>query len=109
MRCLALVAIGLLAVGCASSKKKQSEPAPPPAVAQLAKPSAALAFDPPAAYPLPEEVLARDFRERNAYVGYDQTIATFSYVRTDDRQRLFDKFNDFERRAVSRRSTVSYR
>jgi hypothetical protein len=105
MRELALLAVASLVLGCAS-KKSTSIPAP---VAQLAQPSAALAFDPPVAYLLPEYVLARNFRQQAAYVGYDQTITTFSYIETDDRQYHFDKFNDFERRAYSGRSTVSYR
>lgn len=105
MRSLLLVVLASLAVGCASRREKPA----PAAVAQLATPGAALAFDPPAAYPLPEFALARNDRDRQAYVGFDQTIVTYSYVETDDRQYLYDRFNDFERRAYSGRSTVSYR
>ena len=105
MRVLALLVVASSIVGCASKR-----PAPVPApVAQLAQPSAALAFDPPAGYPLPDYVLARGERQDRAYVGYDQTIMTFSHVETYDRQYHYDRFNDFERRAYSGRSTISYR
>ena len=106
MRSVVLIALLGLTVGCASNRQKSVAPAP---VAQLTAPSAALAFDGPMTGALPEYALNRPGREGGAYVGYDETIVTWSYTRTDDRQYLFDDFNDYDRRAYSARVGVSYR
>ena len=106
MRGLAVIMSLLLVTGCASKSKKN---APPPPVAQLSQPSAALAFDVPGVMPVPEFVFGRDFREHAAYVGYDEAIVTYAYVRTDDRQYIYDRFTDFERQAVSAKTWVSVR
>ncbi|HEV7298606.1 MAG TPA: hypothetical protein VGN72_04515 [Tepidisphaeraceae bacterium] len=107
MRSLAVIlSLGLI-TGCASHRDKTT--APPPPVAQLSQPSAALAFDVPGMQPLPEYVFARDLRQHAAYVGFDTAITTYAYVRTDDRQYIYDRFTDFERQAVSAKMWVSTR
>jgi len=68
----------------------------------------ALVFDPPVTASDPAPDLSRDGRQASAFVGYDDPITTFFYVRTDDRWRLGHN-DDYERRAVIERSGVSYR
>ena len=52
--------------------------------------------------------LSRDGRAADAFVGYETQTATYSYLRTDDRQ-TDDGSNRYERRAVSTKVGVSYR
>jgi hypothetical protein len=111
---LSIIVIALLAVGCSSESRDRSakaqEPLPVLAVYKAA-PSSALAFDPPVAANLPPQDLDRETRAPGAFIGYDQGIATFYYVRTDDRQ--FNGFGgnqlQYERRAISTKVGVSYR
>jgi hypothetical protein len=99
-----LLLLGIM--GCAS---QHADVEKPPAVAQLARPAGALAFDPPVSLQLADEVLARGPRQPAAFVGYDETSIVYSYIQTDDRQILFDRFNHYDRRAIITRLGVSYR
>lgn len=72
--------------------------------------AAALTFDPPAVAQAVTPNLSRDGREVAAYVGYDQVITTYFYLRYDDRQVIQgDGPERYERRAISHRFGVSYR
>ncbi len=108
MRAVFILLMLPLAVGCANQSTRKAEPtrtfAPTPAA-----PAAALAFDTPIAGELPYQMLAREYRSPAAYVGYDETIFTYSYTSTNDRQRLFDDFNHYERQVMSAKVSVSYR
>jgi len=106
MRCLAAIVLIGLTLGCSATRHKNAPPAP---VAQRSAPAAALAFDGPVNGTLPEYALDRPSRDPVAYVGYDLSIVIYSYTRTDDRQYLFDQFNDYDRQAYSTRIGVSYR
>jgi hypothetical protein len=109
-----ILIIALLAAGCSYESKPRpataAEPMPVLAVYKAA-PSSALVFDAPVAASQPPLDLSRDSRAPGAFVGYDQGIATFYYVRTDDRQ--FNGFGgnqlQYERRAISTKVGVSYR
>lgn len=115
MRCAVLLIAGLLLSGCASRAKTSvsMEPQPEATLASYRyedASAAALAFDPPVlagAY-LPD--LDRSVRGEAAYVGYDEVITTFFYLRNDDRQIFHgDGADRYERRAISERFGVSYR
>ena len=107
-RPLMILAAMLLAGGCTASR-----PAP---IAQAYVPSmpsaSALAFTPPVAYDVADELdLDRDGRRQIAYGGVETVVISESWVQQDDRQR-FGRFGDnsqFERRAVSTRVTISGR
>jgi hypothetical protein len=115
MRSVVIIIAGMLLTGCASRAKTSAsmEPHPDPTLASYRYEDAsasALAFDPPllaGAY-VPE--LDRTARGEAAYVGYDEVITTFFYLRNDDRQ-IFqgDGADRYERRAISERFGVSYR
>jgi hypothetical protein len=66
-------------------------------------------MDPPATLDQPRLMLARDTRERSAFVGFEQTTATWSWVRMDDRQTEDGRNDRLERRAVSVRVGTSVR
>jgi hypothetical protein len=109
-----IIAFGLLAAGCTSHSRNGGTTAAEPTAllaAYRAAPSSALAFDPPVSTTQPPLDLNRDARLPAAFVGYDQGIATFYYVRTDDRD--FSGFGhnhlQYERRAISTKIGVSYR
>jgi hypothetical protein len=86
-----------------------------------AVPAAALVFDPPVARQEPPLQLSRQGRATEAFVGYEQGIVEYHYVRVDDRQRTgagwdrgfgvgWGAWGDrYERRAVSERFGVRYR
>jgi hypothetical protein len=116
MRSVVIIIAGMLLTGCASRAKTSASMEPQPLDAKLASyryedaSASALAFDPPllaGAY-VPE--LDRTARGEAAYVGYDEVITTFFYLRNDDRQ-IFqgDGADRYERRAISERFGVSYR
>ena len=115
MRSVVIFVAGMLLTGCASRAKTSAsmESHPDPTLASYRYEDAsasALAFDPPvvaAAY-VPD--LDRTGRGEAAYVGYDEVITTFFYLRNDDRQ-IFqgDGADRYERRAISERFGVSYR
>ena len=96
------VLLGLCLIGgCAS--------APPPAARTYQDSSgSALVFDPPAiAYDRPVE-LSREERRPGAFMGYEETTATYYDVRTYDRQS--DDGNQyFDRSAIIDKVGVSYR
>jgi hypothetical protein len=102
----------LLLGGCASAQPKpivvNTLPAYRPARAS------ALAFDPPATAGHAPLDLDREGRSSEAFVGYDSLTATFSYLRTDDRQFIQGgdqggRGDFYERRAISTKIGVSYR
>jgi hypothetical protein len=113
-RSVCIIFFGLFMMGCASQAPKPPraahQPLPVLAVYREA-PSAALVFDPPVISDQPPLDLSRDDRTPGAFVGYEETIATFYYVRTDDRQFDGSGLNQdrFERRAISTKVGVSYR
>ena len=60
-------------------------------------------------------MLAREGRERSAFIGFeDQTVSTF-YIRIDDRQLSIgsgsdgNNFDRYERRAIIEKSGALYR
>jgi hypothetical protein len=107
MRCVYVMTLLVLttAIGCASQRNRKESTAP---VARIAAPAAALAFDLPAGG-MPEFAFNRPLRDPVAFVGFDGPIVTYSYIRTDDRQYIYDAFNDYERRSLSTRVGVSFR
>jgi hypothetical protein len=117
LRFLAIVLGALFIGGCAGhpSPVEDSSPSDPVGLARPA--AAALVFDPPASEGLPEDALAREDRQPQAFVGYQEEIAEFFYLRWDDRQSNWghghhgDGGGDdhFERRAVSERVGVMFR
>lgn len=62
--------------------------------------ASALAFSPPIAQNDPPINLSRADREPGAFVGYDDLIRTFIYVRTDDRWTGDANSGSYERRAI---------
>src|SRR5437763_16303786 len=91
-------------VGCAAKPQAAKRACSPVSDTELKNEDAiaasALVFDPPIASSEAPLDLARDVRERTAFVGYDQLTTTFFYLRNDDNQR-FDNFHiddRFERR-----------
>ena len=87
-----------------------------------AVPAAALVFTPPVVRQEPPLDLSRAGRATEAFVGYEQGIVEYHYVRTDDRQRSGDGWSRtwgwgssggygdrYERRAVTERIGVRYR
>jgi hypothetical protein len=85
-------------------------------------PAAALVFTPPVVRQEQPLDLSREGRATEAFVGYEQGIVEYHYVRTDDRQRSgdgwgrswgggpFGGYGDrYERRAVTERVGVRHR
>jgi len=69
----------------------------------MAEPShaSALCFTPPIALDEPPLELSRADREPAAFVGYDDLMRTYIYIRTDDRFSGDGSGNDrYERRAI---------
>jgi hypothetical protein len=111
MRRQVLVLTVLLATGCAAQSGRNAPHARSdrtPDLAYDAAPAPALVFDPPVTAQTQMIHLDRDDRAPAAFVGFDQTFTTFSYIRTYDRQTN-DRTDRFERRAISERVGVSYR
>jgi hypothetical protein len=83
--------------------------------------AAALVFDPPVTDPIPRYDYDRDARQPQAYVGYQESVATFFYTRTDDHQMNYPSARSgsgssssgnlgyYEREAVSETVGVQYR
>lgn len=91
-------------VGCQSKPKQVtivSERKLSPASQPVRRSSGALAFMPPVAMDQRELQLWRDDRQPSAFVGYDQPIAQYYYVRTDDRQNFWGDNDIIMRRAVT--------
>jgi len=117
-RALILAALTVVANGCASSQhsccdQQAAHTTPTPELDQAVTASAsvsasALVFDPPMlADELPID-LAREGRERAAFVGYEDRTTTFSYIRIDDRQ-TGDSRERYDRRAIIERFGSSSR
>ena len=71
--------------------------------------ASALVFDPPlAAHDAPLD-LARADRRPSAFLGYEEMIAEYFYVRIVDRQTEDSRDDRYERRAISERVGVLYR
>jgi hypothetical protein len=116
MRCFALIVAGMLLAGCATRAKTSeqvqlgSEPVMAAYRYDEGSTASALAFDPPVIADAITPNLAREGRGEAAYVGYDETITTYFYLRNDDRQFIQgDGADRYERRAISERFGVSYR
>jgi hypothetical protein len=65
-----------------------------------AEPAAALVFAPPVVAPGGDLDLARDPRQPSAFLGYEDLIREYIYVRTDDRWTGNGKGDHYERDAV---------
>ena len=104
----------LLAAGCAASQRQSpraqrpAEPEYPEYPEYIEASASALAFDSPVGPDGPMPELARAPRAPSAYVGFEDTIAEYFYVRMDDRQSN-DCSDGFERRAISEKVGVRYR
>ena len=92
MRWSALILVSLCLAGCASQLQQQQAPPSPelqavaveePADAVLAS---ALMFDPPVTLDEPPLSLAREPRERSAFVAFEDQTQTFSWIHIDDFQ-----------------------
>lgn len=68
-----------------------------------------LAYDPPVTQGNPHLNLNRDAREASAFVGFDQSVTTVFYVRSDDQQNDTHRADRFERRAISEQFGTSVR
>ncbi len=108
---ITIIALLVLATGCASKSKVSSRELRHDAELQYADAGSAgaLVFDPPVAQGGPRLNLSRGPRQPSAFVGYDQTVTTFFYVRSDDRQTEDHRNDRFERRAVSEQFGTSTR
>jgi hypothetical protein len=102
--------LGVLMAGCAS------KPAPPSAAVAPIDTyddavAAALVYDPPVLLNSPRLEVSREGRGQAAFAGFDEVIATYYYLRIDDRQQSYGNWrNDrFERQAITTRVGVSYR
>ena len=115
MRSVVIIIAGMLLTGCAGRAKTSAsiEPQPEATLASYRyedASAAALAFDPPVLAGAYQPDLDRTGRGEAAYVGYDEVITTFFYLRNDDRQIFHgDGADRYERRAISERFGVSYR
>lgn len=96
----------LLMVGCAA---KKSATAPVRTDAGYLDGSAgALVFDPPLTLGQSPVMLAREPRQAQVVLGYEELTTTFFYVRTEDRQDS-DRGDRFKREAIIERVGISYR
>jgi len=106
-----IIALLALSAGCASHRPESSRLERQEAELRYAdaSPAGALSFDPPIAQGNPRLNLSRTPRQPSAFVGFDQTVTTFFYVRSDDRQTENHNNDRFERRAISEQFGTSYR
>ncbi len=95
----------LLAFGCASEHHTVAVQTQAPQEDAFAP---ALAFDPPVTLDQEPLALDRESRRPSAFVGYDDAITTYSYLRVDDRMAN-DNQGRYERRAISERFAVTTR
>src|SRR4051794_24133621 len=107
-RSVALIFV-LLAVGCSSQPVQQpTSSATRPHEMYTAQAASALVYDLPLAAHQPPLDLSRDDRQPSAFVGYETGVATYFYLRADDRQS--DTQGDsVERRNYTTRTGISYR
>lgn len=112
MACRALILAGLLFIagGCASLQRSNGDQASNHGAPELdrAIAASALVFDPPTYADDLGPELAREGRERTAFVAYEDQTSTFSYIRIDDRQ-TGDGRERYERRAIIERFGSSTR
>ena len=108
MRWGAMLILAACVLGCQKTRKPVSV-APLPTTRPAEHVSGALAFTPPIARNEPELQLWRDGRELTAFGGYDQTISQYYYIRTDDRQNIWNNDDTYMRRAVNVRFGVNTR
>ena len=96
--------------GCSSEVKHVAATQPSVSLETYYEPShaSALAFAPALAAADAPMDLSRAGRERSAFVGYDDLIRTFIYVRTDDRFTGNGEGN-YERRAITEKVASSTR
>jgi hypothetical protein len=115
VRSCAFVLAALLLIGGCARRPQQAtrhgRDADPFANARPA--AAALVFEPSMRTTLSPEVLARDGRSPEAFVGYPEGVTEHFYLRWDDRQSNrgghHGSFDRFERRAISEKVGVLYR
>src|SRR5215211_2137024 len=112
VRALVISALLITASGCASTKQsccgeQQAARLDTPEL-DRAVTASALVFDPPMYADDLGPELAREGRERGAFVAYEDQTTTFSYIRIDDRQ-TGDNRERYERRAVIERFGSSTR
>jgi hypothetical protein len=100
-----VVALLFISCGCAASHRP-SPRAQKPFTDEPA--AAALVFTPPIALYGPQVFLDRQARENGAFVGFEDLTATFSYIRTDDRQTT-DGSDRTIRRSITERIGTTYR
>ena len=98
----------LLSAGCAASRTAAPQATRPVQPDEAEAAACALVFDSPLRPDGPMPELARAPREPSAFVGYEDTISEFLYVRMEDRQGN-DWQDGYERRAISEKVGVRYR
>lgn len=103
-----LILIGGMLGGCAASSKQEAV-APVPVYEERV--ASALMFESPVVANGPGVQIDRAGRAPAAYAGFQDVIATYSYVRQDDSQDGYgnQRWDRFERRAISTRVSVTYR
>lgn len=105
-----MLILSLCVLGCHQDKKPvATKTVTTPTTRPAERASGALAFTPPIAQGERELQLWRDGRELTAFGGYDQTIAQYYYIRTDDRQNFWGNDDTLMRRAVNVRIGVTTR
>jgi hypothetical protein len=98
-----VVICALLCIGCKCDHKPAPTTQPSPILSEaFYEPShaSALAFSPPIMQDEAPLDLTRADREPAAFVGYDDLIRTYIYVRTDDRWSGDSSSDRYERRAI---------
>jgi hypothetical protein len=107
-----IAGVAWFGVGCASKPKPAAsadattQPIERPQYeASLA---GSLVFDPPVTVGQPPLELSRDARNPSAYVGYETSITTYFFLLTDDRMTN-DRSDRYERRAISAKTSITYR
>ncbi len=79
-----LIFAATLLVGCAAQPSRNVVYVDREQMTPVA--AAALVFDPPVTDPIPRYDYDREARQPQAYVGFQESVATYFYTRTDDRQ-----------------------
>jgi hypothetical protein len=104
-----LITLCALTTGCASHRSHVAADRQEANLRYVDAGSPAMAFDPPIVLGAPRLNLNRDLCQPQAFVGFDQTVTTFFYVRSDDRQTEDHRNDRYERRAISEQFGTSYR
>ncbi|MGH7178718.1 MAG: hypothetical protein ACREJC_15175 [Tepidisphaeraceae bacterium] len=114
MRLALIVVVGMLG-GCAAARHQQASPAAPttsasqPTMPPMQDVSAtALVFSPPVSRGVDLPDLSREGRQAGAFIGYQDQIATYFYIRTDDNQ-FGGGTGRYQRQAISVKVGASYR